>query len=55
MASNGIPFLGRLRQLLRTIFPMLNERATTVVAPMIVQPTAVQPTAGDRICSLALK
>ena len=40
MASTSIPLLGKLRQLLSAVYPMHNERAASVVAPMIAQPTA---------------
>lgn len=39
MASNGIPFLGRLKQLLASILPMQKERASAILAPIKVQPT----------------
>ena len=40
MAATSISLLGRLRQLLRAVYPMHSERATSAVAPMTIQHTA---------------
>ena len=40
MAWNGIPWLGRLRQLLSNILPMRQERASAMIPPTVAQPTS---------------
>ncbi|CAL5218524.1 g212 [Coccomyxa viridis] len=40
MASTSIPLLRRLRQLLSAVYPMPNECAASVAAPMLAQPTS---------------